>query len=203
MNSDLLAFSSPEIGVWGEVKGRQQLCARHCAAGALQTFSQFDSDSAVELSPICYRVRNGDSERLGNLSKHTQPGRSRSGIPAPVLLSFHRTAVASGPPAPFPGTAGSTMPFHSSSFLLPLTPPSYWTLLLIFSTFQQTVRATFPLSEREAQHLRATNSWNPMAHVTPKQNYWNRQNDLSLNHVAQTTEMLNGGQREPGEEKES
>lgn len=42
------------------------------------------------------------------------------------------------------------------------------------STSQQAVRATVPLGEREVQHLGATNSWNPMAYVTPKQSYWNR-----------------------------
>lgn len=119
----------------------------------------------VKVSSIFYRVGNRDSERLSNLSKDTLPGSSRPGIPAPILLNIHHIAVASGLPTSFPGSADSTV-----SVLLPsLTPSTPQPSQLLataphfLSTSQQAVRATFHLSAREAEHLRATNRPGPQS----------------------------------------
>lgn len=75
-----------------EVKGRQtcQFHARCCVVGALQTFSVLIVTVAGP-TLYFYKVRNGDSERLINLSKDTQLGRSKPEIPAPVFLPVPHT----------------------------------------------------------------------------------------------------------------
>lgn len=84
MVAALLAFSGP--GTCGG-KGRQkcQLHARRCVVGALQTVSVLIVAVAGP-TLYFYKVRSGDSERLINLSKDTQLGRSKPEIPAPVFL---------------------------------------------------------------------------------------------------------------------
>ena len=129
-----------------EVKGRQtrQFHARCWAVGTLQTFSVLIVTVA---GPTLYfhKVRNGGSERLINLSKDTQLGRSKPEIPAPVFLPLPHMSVASGPPSPLPGNADGTVSSSSAS------PPSYWALLLIFSpTAQQAIRVAFLCSAGEA-----------------------------------------------------
>lgn len=154
-------FRWSKIGVWRGGKRRTDTttaCQALCFRNSSNVFSLLIV-TLVTSSAAFYRVRNRDSERLSNLSKGTQPGRNRSGSPAPILMPLHHTAVASGPPTLFPGTAGSTVRvLRPPSLRLPLSPLSYWTSLLVFSsTSQQAVRATSRLCEGEARHHGATN----------------------------------------------
>lgn len=117
-------------------------------------------------SSVIYRVRTRGSERLSKLPKGTQPGSSKCGIPALVLLPLNH--MVSGTPLP------------SGSALLPSLD-----LSITINPLPQAIAVSSPLPHGQSgppprlvreQHSTSgpQTGQDPMAHLPPKQGQWDR-----------------------------